>query len=156
MLSSAEIARGSQGAVKFLLRDVSAPFHFDNTLEGCLRSFRVMILVAPIYAFVRVIEYMQVNVAADPGQIVLVEGLRYVVEWLLYPVIFHEIARRRGWLVGVTAVISASSRSLGACGPRDLAIRRDRPPQSGDAASWAASASLVRSVPSSGRARVRR
>jgi len=34
MLSSAEIARGSQGAVKFLLRDVSAPFHFDNTLEG--------------------------------------------------------------------------------------------------------------------------
>jgi len=98
MLSSAEIARGSQGAVKFLLRDVSAPFHFDNTLEGCLRSFRVMILVAPIYAFVRVIEYMQVNVAADPGQIVLVEGLRYVVEWLLYPVIFHEIARRRGWL----------------------------------------------------------
>jgi hypothetical protein len=54
--------------------------------------------VAPIYAFVRVIEYMQVNITADPGEVVLVEALRYVVEWLLYPVIFHEIARRRGWL----------------------------------------------------------
>jgi hypothetical protein len=98
MLSSAEIARGSQGAVKFLWRDVSAPFNFDNTIEGCRRSFQVMILVAPIYAFVRVIEYMQVNVTAEPGDVVLAESLRYVVEWLLYPVIFHEIARRRGWL----------------------------------------------------------
>jgi|SRR3954453_1948904 hypothetical protein len=98
MLSSAEIARGSQGAVKFLSRDVNAPFHFDNTLEGCLRSFQVMILVAPIYAFVRIIEYMQINVAADVALIVLVEALRYVIEWLLYPVIFYEIARRRGWL----------------------------------------------------------
>jgi hypothetical protein len=98
MLSSAEIARGSQGAVKFLSRDVNAPFHFDNTVEGCLRSFQVMILVAPIYAFVRIIEYMQINVAADVELIVLAEALRYLVEWLLYPVIFHEIARRRGWL----------------------------------------------------------
>jgi hypothetical protein len=98
MLGSAEIARGSQGSVKFLWRDVTAPFHFDNTPEACLRSFQVMILVAPIYAFVRVIEYMQVNITADPGEVVLVEALRYVVEWLLYPVIFHEIARRRGWL----------------------------------------------------------
>ncbi len=98
MLTSAEIARGSQGAVKFLSRDVTAPLHFDNTLEGCLRSFQVMILVAPIYAFVRVIEYMQVNVTADMELIVLAEALRYVVEWLLYPVIFHEVARRRGWL----------------------------------------------------------
>lgn len=98
MLSSAEIARGTQGAVKFLSRDVTAPLHFDNTIEGCLRSFQVMILVAPIYAFVRVIEYMQINVTADVDMIVLVEALRYVVEWLLFPVIFYEIARRRGWL----------------------------------------------------------
>jgi hypothetical protein len=98
MLSSAEIARGSQGAVKFVSQDVNAPFHFDNTVEGCLRSFQVMILVAPIYAFVRVIEYTQVDVAAGAELVVLAEALRYVIEWLLYPVIFWEIARRRGWL----------------------------------------------------------
>ena len=98
MLGSAEIARGSQGALKFLLRDVTAPLHFDNTQEACLRSFQVMILVAPVYAFYLVVHYMQVNTTADEGQIALAEGLRYVVDWLLYPVIFYEIARRRGWL----------------------------------------------------------
>jgi len=98
MLSSAEIARGSRGAVKFLSRDVSAPLHFDNTPEACLRSFQVMVLVAPVYAVYLVVHYMQVNTTADEGQIALAEGLRYVVDWLIYPVIFYEIARRRGWL----------------------------------------------------------
>jgi len=98
MLSSAEIARGSRGAVKFLSRDVSAPLHFDNTPESCLRSFQVMIVVAPVYAVYLVVHYMQVNSTADEGQIALAEGLRYVVDWLIYPVIFYEIARRRGWL----------------------------------------------------------
>ena len=98
MLSSAEIARGSRGAVKFLSRDVSAPLHFDNTPESCLRSFQVMIVVAPVYAVYLVVHYMQVNTTADEGQIALAEGLRYVVDWLMYPVIFYEIARRRGWL----------------------------------------------------------
>jgi hypothetical protein len=98
MLSSAEIARGSQGAVKFLSRDVTAPFHFDNTFESCLRSFQVMILTAPIYAFIRVIAYMEVSVAADLEMVVFAEALRFVVDWLLYPVIFYEIARHRGWL----------------------------------------------------------
>ena len=98
MLSSAEIARGSRGAVRFLWQDVSAPLHFDNTPEACLRSFQVMVLVAPIYAFYLVVHHPQVTTAADEGQIALAESLRYVVDWLLYPVIFYEIARRRGWL----------------------------------------------------------
>ena len=98
MLSSAEIARGSRGAVRFLWQDVQAPLHFDNTPEGCLRSFQVMILVAPIYAFYLVVHYAQVTTTADEGQIALAEGLRFVVDWLLYPVIFYEIARRRSWL----------------------------------------------------------
>ena len=98
MLSSAEIARGSRGAVKFLRRDITAPLHFDNTPEGCLRSFQVMAIAAPIYAFYLVVHYMQVDTPADETQIALAEGLRYVVDWLLYPVLFYEIARRRGWL----------------------------------------------------------
>ena len=107
MLSSAEIARGSQGAVKFLWRDVSAPFHFDNTFEGCLHSFQVMLLVAPIYAFYLVVHYADLSVEADDGLIVLAEGLRYVVDWLLFPVIFYEIARRRGWLERYPRYIAA-------------------------------------------------
>jgi hypothetical protein len=107
MLSSSEIARGSQGALKFLWRDVSAPFHFDTSFESCLRSFQVMLLVAPIYAFYLVVHYADLTVEADEGLIVLAEGLRYVVDWLLFPVIFYEIARRRGWLERYPRYIAA-------------------------------------------------
>jgi hypothetical protein len=98
MLSGAEIARGSQGAIKFLLRDPSAPAHFDNTLESCLRSFQAMLVVAPFYAFYLLIHYGSLTTTAEDWEIAFVEALRYVVDWLLFPVIFHEIARRRGWL----------------------------------------------------------
>jgi hypothetical protein len=107
MLSQTEIARGSQGAVKFLWQDVSAPFHFDNTFEGCLHSFQVMFLVAPIYAFYLVVHYASLTVEADDGLIILAESLRYVVDWLLFPVIFYEVARRRGWLERYPRYIAA-------------------------------------------------
>ena len=98
MLSAAEIARGVQGALGFLKRDATAPQHFDNTMEACLRSFRVMALVAPLYAIYLLIYYSDVTVTADGAEIAVVEAMRYVVDWLLFPVIFYEAARRRGWL----------------------------------------------------------
>jgi hypothetical protein len=107
VLSGAEIARGVQGALGFLQRDPAAPQRFDNTMAACLRSFRVMALVAPIYAIYRAIYYAQVTVTADETEIVLAESLRYVVDWLLFPVIFYEVARRRGWLDNYPRYISA-------------------------------------------------
>lgn len=98
MLAKGEIARGTQGALRLLQRDPSAPFYFENTAEACLRSFQVMLPVAPLYMIYVAISYSSVAVAADPGEIALVEALRYVVDWLLYPVVFYEIARRRRWL----------------------------------------------------------
>ena len=107
MLGSAEIARGSQGALKFLLRDVTAPFHFDNTPEACLRSFQVMLVVAPFYAVYLFVHYAPLTTTAEDWEIAFVEALRYVVDWLLFPVIFHEIARRRGWLERYPRYISS-------------------------------------------------
>ena len=98
MLSAAEITRGVQGALGFLWRDPAAALHFDNTMEACLRSFRVMALAAPLYAIYLLLSYSNVTSSADEMEIALVEGLHYVVDWLLFPVIFYEIARRRGWL----------------------------------------------------------
>lgn len=98
MLSAAEITRGVQGALGFLQRDPTAPQHFDNTMEACLRSFRVMALVAPLYGLYRLIYYSDLGTNAEEIEIVLVEAMRYVVDWLLFPVIFYEVARRRGWL----------------------------------------------------------
>ncbi len=97
-MSAAEIARGVRGAVGFLHRDPAAALQFDNTMEACLRSFRVMALVAPIYVLYRLIYYASATVTADEMEIVLAEGARYVVDWLLFPVIFYEVARRWGWL----------------------------------------------------------
>ncbi|HEY2610412.1 MAG TPA: hypothetical protein VGI94_06360 [Reyranella sp.] len=97
-MSAAEIARGVQGALGFLKRDATAPQHFDNTMEACLRSFRVMALVAPLYAIYLLIYYSDVTVNADGVEIAVVEAMRYIVDWLLFPVIFYEAARRRGWL----------------------------------------------------------
>jgi hypothetical protein len=98
VLSTAEIARGVQGALGFLQRDRSAALRFENTMEACLRSFWVMALVAPLYALYLLIYYAGVTVTADEMDVLLAEGLRYAVDWLLFPVIFYEVARRRGWL----------------------------------------------------------
>ncbi len=98
MLSAAEIARGLKGALAFLWRDPAAPTYFDNTTEACLRSFRVMVLVAPLQAILLLVRYADVTTVADDMEVFVVETLSYVVEWLLFPVIFHEIARRQGWL----------------------------------------------------------
>lgn len=98
MLSIAEIARNTQGAVRMLQLDPAAPYQFDNTPEACRRSFRVIALAAPLYVFYVLIHYAKLEPKADEWEIVLIEGLRYIVDWLLFPVIFHEIAQRRGWL----------------------------------------------------------
>lgn len=98
MLTAAEIARGVQGALGFLQRDPAAPRYFENTLEACLRSFKVMALVAPLYVLYLLIYYANVTTVSDELEILLVEGVRYVVDWLLYPVLFYEAARRQGWL----------------------------------------------------------
>ncbi len=98
MLSAAEIARGVQGALAFLWRDPAAPTYFANTTEACLRSFRVMVLVAPLQIILLLVRYSGVTTTADEMEIFVVETLSYVVEWLLFPVVFHEIARRQGWL----------------------------------------------------------
>jgi hypothetical protein len=98
VLSVSEIARGTQGALGFLKHDRAAPLQFDNTMEACLRSFRVMILAAPLFFIYLLLRYSEVTVTADETEIAIVEALRYVVDWLIYPVLFYEIARRRGLL----------------------------------------------------------
>jgi len=109
MFSGAEIARGTQGSLGFLQLDRAAPLQFDNTMAACLRSFRLMLLVAPLQAIALLLRYSasDVTYAADDLELVLVEALHYVVDWLLFPVIFYEIARLRGWLDKFPRYISA-------------------------------------------------
>ena len=98
MLSAAEITRGVQGALGFLRRDPAALLSFDNTMEACLRSFRLMAVTAPFYVVYSLIRYANLTVTIDTGELIAIETMSYVINWLLYPVIFYEVARRRGWL----------------------------------------------------------
>jgi hypothetical protein len=98
VLSAGEIARGVQGALSFLRRDPAALLAFDNTMEACKRSFRLMAVTAPFYVVYSLIRYANLTVAIDTGELIAIETMSYIVNWLLYPVIFYEIARRRGWL----------------------------------------------------------
>ena len=107
MLSAVEIARGMQGALGFLQRDPAAPSYFENTAEACVRSFLVMVLVAPLHAALMLVRFAHVSVAAGEFEIVAVEALRYVVDWVLFPVLFYEIARRWNWLGLFPRYISA-------------------------------------------------
>ena len=107
MLSASDIARGTQGAVRFLQRDPGAPFYFENTVEGCLRSFRVMALAAPLYALYLALYYSSIETTADTFEIVAVEAMHFIVDWLLFPVLFYEIARRRQWLGNYPRYIAA-------------------------------------------------
>lgn len=107
MLSASDIARGTQGAVRFLQRDPGAPFYFENTTEGCLRSFRVMVLAAPLYGLYLALYYSSIATTADAFEIVAIEAMHFVVDWLLFPVLFYEIARRRQWLANYPRYIAA-------------------------------------------------
>ena len=107
MLSVGEIARGTQGALRFLQLDRSAPLYFDNTMSACLRSFWLIAVIAPLQVAVLMLVYANVSYAADDLEVVLVEALHYVVDWLLFPVIFYEIARLRGWLDNYPRYIAA-------------------------------------------------
>ena len=107
MLSTSDIARGVQGSLRFLQRDPGAPYYFGNTFESCLASFRVMVLAAPVYALYIWLYYSGVDTAADTFEIVAVEAMHFVVDWLLFPVLFYEIARRRQWLDRYPRYISA-------------------------------------------------
>ena len=98
MLSAAEIARGVQGALGLLRRDPAALLCFDNTMEACLRSFRLMAVTAPFYVVYSLIRYANLTVAIDTVELIAIETMSYVINWLLFPVIFYEVARRRGWL----------------------------------------------------------
>jgi len=107
VLSTSDIARGVQGSLRFLQRDPGAPYYFANTFDACLASFRVMALAAPIYALYIWLYYSGVDTEADGFEIVAVEAMHFVVDWLLFPVLFYEIARRRQWLDRYPRYISA-------------------------------------------------
>lgn len=97
MLSRTEIAHGVSGAWRLMWGDGGGLFMLDRTLEGFWRSFRVALLIAPLHVLGSMIVYERTETVASGSLIILVEALRYIIDWTAFPVVLLEIARRAGW-----------------------------------------------------------
>lgn len=96
MLGAAEIARGVSGALGLLRLDPAAAFQFGASAEAALRSFRVALLVAPLYALWRALSWQNLSSPASGAEIVAAEALNYAVQVMLWPVLSWELARFLG------------------------------------------------------------
>ncbi|MGE0118867.1 MAG: hypothetical protein AB7S71_23950 [Dongiaceae bacterium] len=90
-----EINYAVQGLWRLVHLDERGLEYFDRSLSGFWRSFQVAFLVAPAEAllFTTIIQY--VPLGSSWSRILLIEILKYIVAWFIYPVASFELCR---WL----------------------------------------------------------
>jgi len=96
MITLGEIARGVGGAVRLMKGDLSGLALLDRSREGFWRSFRPAVLLAPLYALYLMMIYDGATTSASDVRVALAEGLRYVIDWTLFPVVLLELSRLMG------------------------------------------------------------
>ncbi len=97
MLTLAEIAAGVSGAWRLMWGDPGGLWMLDRSREGFWRSFRVAIFLAPLSALYLALTYTRFASDMPLSTIVLVEALRYVIDWTGFAVLLLEKCRRVGW-----------------------------------------------------------
>jgi hypothetical protein len=93
MLPFVEIGYAVRGLWRLLQFDPSGLEYFDRSIAGFWRSFRVALLIAPIYALLIPYELEMIQPTVGWQRVMLIEILFYVVAWLLYPTAVYEICR---------------------------------------------------------------
>jgi hypothetical protein len=84
------VLRGLRRLIQF---DVGGLAYFDRSIEGFWRSFRVALLIAPLYSIILPFELELIKPTAGWQHIMITEILAYIVSWLLYPLVAYEICR---------------------------------------------------------------
>jgi hypothetical protein len=107
VLNLTEIARGIGGSVRLMKGDLSGLALLDRSREGFWRSFRAAALLAPLYAFYLLTRYVEMMATASDLKIALVEGLRYAIDWTLFPVVLLELSRPLGRASRYTGAVVA-------------------------------------------------
>jgi hypothetical protein len=97
-----EINYAVQGLWRLAQLDERGFQYFDRSLSGFWRSFHVAFLVAPAEAlvFTTIIQYA--TLGPSWSRILIVEILKYIVAWFLYPVASFELCR---WLQRADAYV---------------------------------------------------
>lgn len=82
-----------RGLRRLLQFDGGGLGYFDLSIEGFWRSFRVPVLVAPLYAILIPYNLELIKPTVGWQHIMIIEILAYIVSWLAYPLVAYEICR---------------------------------------------------------------
>jgi hypothetical protein len=93
MLSLAEIGPALYGAWRLAHLDPDGMRYFDRSIAGFWRSFRVAVLVAPLWIIILAVNFPQMHVEGDWLRIVTAETIGYVIAWVAYPLAAFFLTR---------------------------------------------------------------
>lgn len=93
MISYREAAAGIYGAWRLARLDPHGMSYFDATERGFWHSFYAAVIVAPAYAVIVAIDYLQQPLGASEERIIAVQAIAYVISWTLFPLAMTVVAR---------------------------------------------------------------
>ncbi len=112
-MDRAEIQRALTGAWRLFLGKPDALRFFDSSVDGFWRSFRAIILVAPLYALTALADRHDMLTDANPtddfsnGQFWAAKALTLALDWVTLPILLGLIADFIGIRRGYPALIVA-------------------------------------------------
>jgi hypothetical protein len=93
MLRAGETALALTGIWRLAHFDPQGMAYFDRSLEGFWRSFRVAVFIAPFYALLLALHFMDVPVQAGWPRLFLVEAIAYAISWTAFPLAMVYVSR---------------------------------------------------------------
>jgi len=96
MPSYREIVYGLYGAWRLARRDAGAMSYFERTPAGFWKSFFAALIVAPGFAIILNYELAQFELEAGALRLILVEAVAYLLGWVAFPVVAHQICEAIG------------------------------------------------------------
>jgi len=103
-----EILSAIYGAWTLLKLDPRGLEFFEDSIPAFWRSFFAAVIVAPGFALLRVIDYVEVEQSAGPLATLLVELIAYVMIWAAFPLalyyLCHAIDRQKHYVRAVVAL----------------------------------------------------
>ena len=124
MLTLAEIGPALYGAWRLAHFDPDGMRYFDRSITGFWRSFRVAVLVAPLWIIIMALDLASQPVTGGWFRLVAAETIGYVIQWVAFPLAAFYLTyltdRRREYFVFITALNWASLIQLGVQMPADV------------------------------------
>ena len=112
MLTLAEIGPALYGAWRLAHLDPDGMRYFDSSVTGFWRSFRVAVLVAPLWIIIMALDLASQPVTGGWFRLVAAETIGYVIQWVAFPLaafyLTHLTDRQREYFVFITALNWAS------------------------------------------------